>query len=111
MVTFSLFFKPKGWWWGGELRRSSSLAALQLYIYFFSSSFKLKASCIRSLWNLNPRNISVLVTSSGNNKAEFEPPLMLTWQGHLGVQQAPAAFPSQSLVFSGLACWIVPCSA
>lgn len=72
-----------------------------LVIYIFPplpSAFKPKASCIRSLRNPNPRNISVLVTLSENSKAEFGAPLMLAWQGHLGVQQLP--LPSQPVTHS-----------
>lgn len=100
---------------GGGEGSSGGAAALPLSSYgwvspplFFS---KPKASCIRSLWNPNPRNISDLVTSSGNNKAELETTLTLTWQGHLGVQQAPAAPPGPSLLHSGLVFRIAPCSA
>lgn len=90
MVTFGPFLNRKGGVGEGS-SGGASASPLASYIFFFPSSFKPKASCIRSLRNPNPRNISVLVTPSDSTKAEFGT-FMLAWQGHFGVQQAPAGF-------------------
>lgn len=101
MVTFGPFLNRKGGVGEGS-SGGAPASPLASYIFFPPSSFKPKASCIRSLRNPNPRNISVLVTLSDNSKAEFGTTFMLAWPGHFGVQQSPAGFSASHSFSQGL---------